>query len=70
MAKPSKGSVLASKIHEKLRECTDEYAPIELLSMQAILKEELSRPRLYDLLSAAFASCDRMVAVPTDKMQQ
>lgn len=54
MAKPSKITILASKIYTVLRECSEEeYTAVELYSMQMILKEELSRSWLLDVLSAA-----------------
>lgn len=65
MAKPSKVSILASKIYAQLRESEEEYTPVELYSMQMILKEELSRSWLFDVLSAA----DRTVVISTEQKQ-
>lgn len=65
MAKPSKFSILASKIYDRLRECGEEYQAVELYTMQMILKEELSRNWLFDVMSAA----DRTVTISHDEKQ-
>ena len=60
MAKPSK---VASKVCALLRDCGDDFAPIELYCMQAVLKEECqARAWLLDLLSAT----ERAVVVSGD----
>lgn len=65
MSKPTKYSLLASKIYSILRECETEYQPQELLTLQLILKEELKNKWLFDLLSAA----EKAVIVSTEKKQ-
>jgi hypothetical protein len=65
MAKPSKYSILASKICAHLRESGEDYAPVELHSMQTIIKGELSRNWLFELLAAT----DRTVVISADQKQ-
>ena len=65
MSKPSKISILASKIYAQLRESNEEYTAVELYSMQMILKEELARSWLFEVLSAA----DRTVVISPEQKQ-
>lgn len=65
MSKPNKISILASKIYAQLRESEEVYTPVELYSMQMILKEEMAHKWLFDMLSAT----DRTVVISPEQKQ-